>query len=268
MGELLPAAAYGLFVWWFSTGVVLLLDNLPRRTHRISLAAGSIVAAVALVRLHAVASDGSEAGAYAAFTYAVLAWAWLEMSFFMGVVTGPRRIGADPGAGLALRFRQGVAASLWHELAIVATALYVVAVSWGAANQVGLWTFVVLWTMRTSAKLNVFLGVRNLGEAFLPPHLQYLLTYMARRPMNLLMPVSLTAGTVGAVLLVQAALATHGAAQAGLSMLATMLALAVIEHWFLILPLPFERLWAWSLRSKAQRCGTRGTNHGLPALLP
>ena len=28
--------------------------------------------------------------------------------------------------------------------------------------------------MRTSAKLNLFLGVRNLSEEFLPPHLAYL----------------------------------------------------------------------------------------------
>ena len=44
------------------------------------------------------------------------------------------------------------------------------------ANQVGLWTFVILWAMRQSAKLNVFLGVRNLSEEFLPEHLRYLET--------------------------------------------------------------------------------------------
>ena len=26
-----------------------------------------------------------------------------------------------------------------------------------------------------------------------------------------------------------------------------MLALAVLEHWLLVLPLPFERLWSWVL---------------------
>ena len=53
------------------------------------------------------------------------------------------------------------------------------------------WTFMPLWLMRTSAKLNVFLGGINLGEEFLPPHLRYLLSFMARRPMNVLMPLSL-----------------------------------------------------------------------------
>ena len=39
-----------------------------------------------------------------------------------------------------------------------------VALTWGGANQVGTWTFLVLWVMRLSAKLNVFLGVPNLTE--------------------------------------------------------------------------------------------------------
>ena len=274
MGDLLPAALYALFVWWFSTGVVLLLDNLPRRTFPWSMAAGTLVFASALHRLWASAGDTSEAGAYAAFTYAVLAWGWLEMSFFMGFVTGPRRTAAPPEARVGERFRTGLAASLWHELAIVATAGVILAATWRAPNAVGLQTFLVLWLMRTSAKLNVVLGVLNLGEEFLPAHLRYLLSFMARRPMNLLMPLSLTGGTIGAVLLGQAALAATGAAQAGLAMLATMMALAVVEHWCLILPLPFARLWAWSLRYRQGRGTTpkthtpRGTTHGLPALLP
>jgi hypothetical protein len=37
----------------------------------------------------------------------------------------------------------------------------------------------------------------------------------------------------------------------GLSFLMTMMALGVIEHWFLVLPLPFAKIWGWWLR----RCG-------------
>jgi len=34
----------------------------------------------------------------------------------------------------------------------------------------------------------------------------------------------------------------------GFVLLATLSALAVIEHWFMILPIPAEALWRWSLR--------------------
>ena len=30
----------------------------------------------------------------------------------------------------------------------------------------------------------------------------------------------------------------------------SLLSLAIIEHWFLVLPLPFDRLWQWGLRSR------------------
>jgi putative photosynthetic complex assembly protein 2 len=244
-------ALYALFVWWFSTGVVLLLDNLPRRTFRWSMTAGTVIFIVSLVRLSQSSMDVSEAGAYAAFTYAILAWAWQEMSFFMGFVTGTRQIAAPEGCSTWDRFRYGFHACIWHELAILATAAIILATTWGAPNQVGVWTFMLLWLMRTSAKLNVVLGVLNLGEEFLPPHLRYLLSFMARRPMNLLMPLSLTGGAIGAVMLWQAAAAAVTAGHAaGLTFLAGMLSLAVVEHWFLILPLPFARLWAWSLRFK------------------
>ena len=94
---------------------------------------------------------------------------------------------------------------MYHELAIIVTAAIIVAATWHAPNQAGTWTFMALWVMRQSAKLNVFLGVRNLGERFVPIHLQYLLTYMAKRPMNALMPFSITAGTIATVLFAERA---------------------------------------------------------------
>jgi hypothetical protein len=34
--------------------------------------------------------------------------------------------------------------------------------------------------------------------------------------------------------------------------------LAIAEHWFLMLPLPVEGLWSWSLRSRGARPGFGG----------
>ncbi len=279
MAGLALPAAYALFVWWFSTGLIILLDNLPARSFRWSMAAGTALFGVSLWQIAVSAQDTAVAGAYAAFTYAVLAWGWQEMSFFMGYVTGPRRTGTDPAAPGWLRFWHGVQACLYHELAIIATAAVIVAASWHAPNQIGTDTFLLLWGMRQSAKLNFFLGVLNLGEQFLPPHLGYLRSYIAKKPMNLLMPVSLTVGTILVVVLVQRAMmpGIGPARAAGLSFLITMMALAVIEHWVLVLPIPFERLWSWVLQWRrpgvlnfrnVKATGQRGARHELRILLP
>jgi G3E family GTPase len=148
-----------------------------------------------------------------------------------------------------------VQTSLWHELAIIAGAAMVVWCTWGGTNQVGTWTFMILWWMHQSAKLNVFLGVRNLNEEFLPEHLGFLKAFLTKRPMNLLFPFSVTISTVVGVLLVQQAIATgaSSAEAAGATFLATLMALAILEHWFLVLPLPSAKLWSWGLASRAAR---------------
>jgi putative photosynthetic complex assembly protein 2 len=129
----------------------------------------------------------------------------------------------------------------------------VVATTWDGSNATGLWTFMILWVMRQSAKLNIFLGVRNLNESFLPKHLAYLHSYFRCQPMNPLFPASVLLSTIGACLLWQAALAPGASAfqLASFSLCASMLTLAVVEHWFMVLPLPSQALWNWGLRSRA-----------------
>jgi putative photosynthetic complex assembly protein 2 len=245
--------AFALFVWWFSTGLVLYLDQLPRHTYRWSVAGATVVLVAALYALVRTSADTSAAGAYCAFSCAVLVWGWLEMTYFTGFVTGPREAPCPPGATGWRRFGFALQASLYHELAIVAMAGAIVALTWGEANQVGTWTFVVLWVMRWSAKLNLFLGVPNLNEAFLPEHLRFLRTYIPKRSMNALFPVSVTLATIAAVLLAQGAIAADGFEAAGLTLIAGLLVLAILEHWFLVLPLHDAALWSWALRAREAR---------------
>jgi putative photosynthetic complex assembly protein 2 len=106
---------------------------------------------------------------------------------------------------------------------------------------------VILWLMRWSAKLNLFLGVPNLNEDWLPEHVRFITTYLRKRPMNLLFPVSVSVATVVMSLLVEAALELPAEGFAGVSLIlaATLLALAILEHWFLVLPLADAALWRW-----------------------
>ena len=133
-----------------------------------------------------------------------------------------------------------------------ASGVIVVALTWHQPNQIGMWTFMVLWWMHQSAKLNVFLGVRNLNEEFLPDHLQFLRSFLTKKSMNLLFPISITVSMVIQVKLVQAAFAPHASAfdAAGYCFLSTLMFLAILEHWLLMLPLPAAALWGWSLTSR------------------
>ncbi|WP_153114702.1 putative photosynthetic complex assembly protein PuhE [Rhodocyclus tenuis] len=242
-------AAFAAFVWWSSTGAILFLDGLPRRTFPWSMAGASLLLVFALVGLDASSRETTVTAAYQAFFCAVIVWGWLEMSFLMGFIIGPRRSLSHPPTEGFQRFRNATEAIAYHEFALVIAAAIVVFLTWEAPNLVGTQTFAVLWLMRFSAKLNLFLGVPNLSAELLPEHLSHLRQYLTRRPMNLLFPVSVSAASVVATLLVAATFdATPGSFEAtGLALVSTLLVLAILEHWFMVVPLNGAKLWLWSL---------------------
>lgn len=249
---ILAPIAFTLFVWWFSTGAILYLDGLPARTYRWSMAGASLLLLAALKCVVDSASDTSLGGVYIAFTSGIAVWGWFEMAFLMGLLTGPRRAPCPLDSRGWRRARHAFETILHHELGLLATGIGLALLTHGEPNRLAFWTFVVLWTMRLSAKLNVFLGVRNLSESFLPEHLVYLQTYFRRKPMNPLFPFSVTLATVAASLIWRSALtdAETPAEATRQVFLATLLTLAVLEHWFLVLPIPAETLWAWGLQSR------------------
>jgi putative photosynthetic complex assembly protein 2 len=252
MSQYLLPIFYTLFVWWFSTGVILYLNGLPRWTYRWTMGGTTVLLAFALAGLYTTRSDMRVTGAYLAFTCALMVWAWQEVAFLLGFVTGPRRVPCPPDARRWRRAGFALQTLLHHEFALVVLGVVVLSLTWSGSNPTGLFTFAILWVMRQSAKLNIFLGVRNLNEGFLPSHLKYLQTYFTRKPMNALFPVSVAVSTWAAVLVWQAALA-EGVGNfdaTALTFAATLLSLAILEHWFLVLPLPSEVLWNWGLRSR------------------
>jgi putative photosynthetic complex assembly protein 2 len=253
--------AYALCLWWFSTGLIFFLDQLPVRTFRWSMAGATGVLLISLYVIWSSGADTSLWGVYASFTAGVLAWGWQELSLYTGFVTGPRKHRCVAGCSGLKHFGHAIGVNLWHEIAILVVAAVIAFISWGNDNQWGLWSYLLLWVMHLSARLNVFLGVRNVSEEFVPAHMEVLKSFLTRKPMNLLFPVSVTGGTIGAVLLFQGALAaTNPGEAAGLTLLAALAGLAVVEHWLLMLPLPVEKLFRWSLPRREDAAKSRNSN--------
>lgn len=253
--------AYALCLWWFSTGLIFFLDQLPVATFKWSMAGATGLLAAALYVMWSMGGDTSLFATYASFTAGVLAWGWQEISLYTGFVTGPRKQHCPRGCAGLKHFGHAIGVNLWHEIAIIVVAVAIAALCWEGANQWGLWSYLLLWVMHLSARLNVFLGVRNVSEEFVPPHMDILKGFLTRKPMNLLFPFSVTGGTIGAVLLFQEAFsARYPEEMAGYSLLAALAGLAVVEHWLLMLPLPVEKLWRWSLPHRRNAAKSRNSN--------
>jgi putative photosynthetic complex assembly protein 2 len=245
----LAAIGFTLALWWSSTVAILYLDRRATHTFARSMAGGTAILLAAIWGVIETRTEATSAAAYLGFACGIAVWGWQLLSFYLGFVTGPRRHACEPGLRGWERFREGVKTSLYHELVAIAFGALLLVLTWEFPNKTALWTYLVLYWMHQSAKLNLFFGALNHGEALLPEQLRYLASFMKRQPMNLLFPVSVTFSTVIAVLLTQAAMA-HDASTleaTAFTMLACLMALAVLEHWFLVVPLPVDAMWQWGM---------------------
>ncbi len=252
---------FASLVWFVSTGAILWLVAAPRRTHFATMIGASFLLGSAMVGLSAIADDASVLSAVIGFTLGVVVWGWHETGFLLGYVTGWRTSDCPPGLKAWRRFVAASETVMIHELAIAANAILLVAMTWNAPNQVGLFTFLLLWGMRLSAKANVFLGAPSLNEDFLPAHLAYLRSYFGPRRVNGFFPVSIAAVTLAAGLLIaEAASAPARSFEAmGFGLVATLATLAVIEHLFMVLPWRDAVLWDWARRAAAPAPGMPAT---------
>jgi Protein of unknown function (DUF3623) len=234
MSNLVLPSIYAILLWWFLTGAILYLNGLPRWTFKWSMAALSLLAAAALVGLAKTTAQTSVAAAYGAFTCAILLWGWQEAAFLFGYATGPRRLPCPPGAQGMARFRFALLALLYHELTLLLLGIAILAISRDAVNQLGAWTFAILWVMRMSAKLNI-----------------YLQSYFRRRPCNALFPFSIVFSTcVAGLIWANQFGAASGFEASALSLSGTLMTLAILEHWFMVVPFTVDGLWKWGLRSR------------------
>lgn len=247
------AGLFALFVWWFSTGAILLAVQRADRRGRAGFVNAVILGlpflALGGVGIHATLGDPSVGGVYLAFLSAILIWGWFELAFLAGVITGPYARPCPPGVTGWPRFVRAWGTIAYSEMALIALVLLLVMVSEGAENTVGMWTFVVLFAARITAKINVYLGVPNINEEFLPSPVRHLSSHFRKAPMNGFFPWSVTLLTFATACWIERMIdAPAGSgAEIGFALLAALTALALFEHWMMVLPLPDAALWSWAL---------------------
>jgi putative photosynthetic complex assembly protein 2 len=227
-----------LLLWGMLTLGLLWLNRRPPAHSRLVLVVMLGVLALAHHQLWLVRNDPGYWGSYRAFIASMVIWAWHELAFYSGVLTGPWRTACPRGVRGLHRLGYALATHLYH---IAAVGIDVLVLWWlhqDATNAIGFWSFCLFWSLQLSAKLNVLLGVRNLQPDLFPHHLRYLASFWNERPANPFFWPSVIAGSVVAVLLwIQAAQQAPDGSAVGMSLLAGLTTLGVLEHFLLVLPL-------------------------------
>lgn len=247
----LSAIAVASIAWWIATGLVLALARAGSRHLGAVMAVATGVALAGIAGLLATHDSATVSSAYVAFFSALALWAWHETTFLIGLLTGPRRIAMTEAPMETSRFRAAFLTVRDHELALAATVVVLVWFLAGSTNSTGLLVFLLLWVMRISTKLNIYLGARHAISDMLPDRLSYLKSYFRTDRTSGWFYLSLTGSAVlSAWLSVMAAMATSPHDTAKWTLLACFAGLALVEHLFLVLPVRDSALWAWAMERK------------------
>jgi putative photosynthetic complex assembly protein 2 len=239
-----------IFLWWFSTGVILLAVRRADRSgfHMETVLAGLPLLLVGAWAVLASLTRADVAGVYMGFLGALAIWGWIELAFLAGIVTGPMRNDCLPGLSGRPRFFRAFATVAHHELLLTIGLLGLVLISGGAVNQMALATYLILYLARIFAKLNLFFGVPRINMEFVPQRLSHLKSYFRRGPVTLAFPAAITALTaMMAICTERLWFATSEATVVGYGLLTALAALALLEHWLMVIPLPDAKLWRWML---------------------
>ncbi|MCU0495672.1 MAG: putative photosynthetic complex assembly protein PuhE [Chloroflexaceae bacterium] len=227
-----------LLLWGLLTWGLLVVNRRGPLYGRVALVASLGPLALAHWQLWLVRDDLSIGGCYRAFAAGLVIWAWHELAFYSGVLTGPWRRPCPPTARGWMRFSIACSTHLYHELAVAFEVILLWRLHLDALNVFGPLTFVLLWALLHSAKLNVFLGVRTLTIDWLPDHLHYLGSFWRQRPFNALFLPTVAAFSLLAMWLWMWAGALESEKAVGVALLAVLAVCGVLEHWLLVLPAP------------------------------
>ncbi|ARE40117.1 hypothetical protein RGUI_1976 [Rhodovulum sp. P5] len=249
------AALAALFIWWFSTGAILIVVRHAEHRGHLAHLRATIMGLPALgggVWLFELTRHVEHvATSYLAFLAAILIWGWVELAFLTGIVTGPNTTHCHDRAKGWERFLRAYGTIAYHETLLVAILLAMLLTSQDAPNTVGLWTFIVLFFARISAKLNLFLGVPKINVEFLPAPLAHLPSHFRIAKLNWLFPLSVSFLSFAVFCWLERLYSAQTTADTvGFALLSAITALALLEHWLMVLPLPDQKLWRWMLPEK------------------
>ena len=252
IGSIGIAVAIAFFAWWMSTGTILVVVRMAdRRGNGSHLKVTIFAMTILLIGLwgyRSSLSSGDTQATYIAFFSALAVWGWIELAFLSGVITGPNKLDASKDLPEWERFLRAWGTVAYHELLLFIVLVWIVSIGWGQENTVGLWTFIILYFARISAKLNLYFGVPRINTEFIPEKLMHLPSHFRKAELNQFFPLAVTVLTFAVAYWIERVFVSNTIPdKVGYSLLAALSTLALIEHWLMVVPLPDAKLWRWML---------------------
>ena len=258
------AAASAVFAWWISTGAILYAvhksDDKGFEAKRAIVLVTAPAALIGFMIIRGSLAPMTIGNVYLSFFGALLVWGWMELSFLTGYITGPSRKPLSPNGS---RFLQAFKTVAFHEIMLLAGLLTIIAISAKAENRVGMACFLILFVARIMAKLNLFFGVPRINTEFIPSSLAHLKSYFRQGSISFVFPIAITILTAVLAVCVERLInAQTDVIAVGFGLLTALSALALLEHWLMVVPLPDAKLWRWLMPSSPAIPEEESKTHG------
>ena len=241
------ALAVAVLLWWLMTGLALMSVHQPNTLRQPIFLLATILAAAALWGVEANAAQHTTMATVTGFAMGLLIWAWLELSYLMGYITGPVKRPAREDMTWPERFYSALGTTIYHEVLVVGVVGVVCVLGAGLPNPTIQNTLAVLWLMRWSTKLNLFFGVRHFNSQWLPDNMRYITSYLRAGKNSWFILFSTTIAAYCTYLLFfYGQIAVEQPTALSLFLIAWLAVLAVLEHCFLMVPMGETVLWRWA----------------------
>jgi putative photosynthetic complex assembly protein 2 len=235
--------------WWLVTGVIVALQR-NEWTKLVAWAISTGVAIWATYEIHAQRTVRTATSARRTFLASTAVWMWINVGLYGGWIVGPGGEASVAGEPTMVRAFEAIVSLLWHELLCV----LLLVVTWlhvrRSPNRLAFAALATYWAVLQVAKLNIFFGVANPGARFLPPHLQFLLSYYGPPENTGWLPVSFfTAFGIALIFWWHGWQAKDAFLRQSRALLAMLIALAALEY--LLLGVKSEApLWEVFLKAR------------------
>ncbi len=266
MSKFLIPIAVVILVWWSSTGAVLWFARGLDRQMNTRLVIMTILCALGFAGVLIASAQSGIWAIYLGFASAILIWGWVEFTLLSGMITGSRTEACPANVSEFERFKMAFRAIAHHEYALVIMLGILAILDSSGGSGMAIKTFALLWIMRLGAKLTIFSGAPELSTSMIPERLAYMKTYFRHDRISIAFWLSLSvccmffASGIYALQHVQ----YDAAVQTQVTMLSTLVALAILEHIFMVLPVADSKLWSWAMTQ--QKTHTNGETK--TAMLP
>lgn len=256
-----------ILLWWSSTGAILWLARGTDKQMNPRLMIMTLICALGFSGLIISTAYNAVWAVYLAFVSALIIWGWVEFTFLAGLITGGTNRTCPQNIDETSRFVHAFKAINYHEFTLLGALIIIGLIDMTGGSAMASKTFACMWLMRIGAKFAIFSGVPKLSVDMMPERLFYLQSYFRADRIGW----GFWGSIIGCSIFFAAGLYAllnidyNAVAQTQITMLTALVGLAVLEHFFMVLPVADSRLWSWAMPKRKIKPNKSKSQTGIAA---